>query len=109
MLIYIFIFFFQYVLDRLKVMCEEALCFSFWIENACEVLVLVDLYSVDQLKIYVIDFINRQGFMIMCFIKWFVFRYLFICQNKLIVNYFFVFLFVCMRYFFLCKFVIYVV
>lgn len=52
-------FFFQYALDRLKVMCEEALCSSLWIENACEVLVLADLHSADQLKTHAIDFINR--------------------------------------------------
>lgn len=52
-------FFSQYALDRLKVMCEEALCSSLWIENACEVLVLADLHSADQLKTHAIDFINR--------------------------------------------------
>lgn len=50
---------FQYALDRLKVMCEEALCSNLTIENVCEILVLADLHSADQLKTHAIDFINR--------------------------------------------------
>lgn len=48
----------RYALDRLKVMCEEALCTSLSVENAAEVLILADLHSADQLKAQAIDFIN---------------------------------------------------
>lgn len=50
---------FQYALERLKVMCEEALCSSLTVENVSEVLVLADLHSAEQLKSHAIDFINR--------------------------------------------------
>ena len=40
-------------------MCEEALCSNLTIENVCDVLVLADLHSADQLKTHAIDFINR--------------------------------------------------
>ena len=53
------IFLFQYALDRLKVMCEEALCSSLLVENVSDVLVLADLHSAEQLKTHAIDFINR--------------------------------------------------
>ena len=49
----------QYALERLKVMCEEALCSNLMIDNVCEILVLADLHSADQLKSHAIDFINR--------------------------------------------------
>lgn len=49
---------FQYALERLKVMCEEALCMNLSIENAAEILILADLHSADQLKAQAIDFIN---------------------------------------------------
>ncbi|XP_060589968.1 speckle-type POZ protein B-like [Ruditapes philippinarum] len=51
----------KYALDRLKVMCEEALCSSLTIENVCEILVLADLHSADQLKTHAIDFINSHA------------------------------------------------
>lgn len=40
----------KYSLDRLKVMCEEALCNSLTVENVSEVLILADLHSAEQLK-----------------------------------------------------------
>ena len=49
----------QYALERLKVMCEDALCSNLVIENVADVLVLADLHSADQLKAVAIDFINR--------------------------------------------------
>ena len=49
----------QYALERLKVMCEEALCSNLTVENVSEVLVLADLHSAEQLKTHAIDFINR--------------------------------------------------
>lgn len=48
----------RYALERLKVMCEEALCTGLSVENASEVLILADLHSADQLKAQAIDFIN---------------------------------------------------
>lgn len=50
----------QYALERLKVMCEEALCNSLSVENVAETLILADLHSAEQLKAQAIDFINRQ-------------------------------------------------
>ena len=52
-------FFFKYALDRLKVMCEEALCSSLSIENVCSILILADLHSASHLKEYAVEFVNR--------------------------------------------------
>ncbi|XP_015604186.1 speckle-type POZ protein isoform X2 [Cephus cinctus] len=51
----------KYALERLKVMCEEALCTSLAIENAADILILADLHSADQLKAQAIDFINTHA------------------------------------------------
>lgn len=48
----------QYALERLKVMCEDALCTSLSVESAAEILILADLHSADQLKTQAVDFIN---------------------------------------------------
>ena len=48
----------QYAMERLKVMCEEALCANLSIENSPEVLILADLHSAEQLKAQAIDFVN---------------------------------------------------
>ncbi|XP_040827455.1 speckle-type POZ protein-like isoform X3 [Ochotona curzoniae] len=49
----------KYALERLKVMCEEALCSNLTVENVADTLVLADLHSAEQLKAQAIDFINR--------------------------------------------------
>ncbi|XP_071978340.1 speckle-type POZ protein-like [Engystomops pustulosus] len=49
----------KYALERLKVLCEEALCNSLSVENVADVLILADLHSAEQLKAQAIDFINR--------------------------------------------------
>ncbi|KAK2868847.1 hypothetical protein Q7C36_000718 [Tachysurus vachellii] len=49
----------KYALERLKVMCEEALCNSLSVENVADILILADLHSAEQLKTQAIDFINR--------------------------------------------------
>lgn len=64
-----FSFVFQYALERLKVMCEEALCTNLSIENAAEILILADLHSADQLKAQAIDFINTWVALIIIRIK----------------------------------------
>ncbi|PIO41026.1 hypothetical protein AB205_0193970 [Aquarana catesbeiana] len=51
----------QYALERLKVMCEEALCSNLSVENAAEILILADLHSADQLKTQAVDFINYHA------------------------------------------------
>ncbi len=48
----------QYDLERLKVMCEEALCSNLSVETAAEVLILADMHSANQLKAHAIDYIN---------------------------------------------------
>ena len=48
----------QYAMERLKVMCEAALCANLSIENSPEVLILADLHSAEQLKAQAIDYIN---------------------------------------------------
>ncbi|XP_023336912.1 speckle-type POZ protein A [Eurytemora carolleeae] len=50
----------KYALDRLKVMCEEALCNGLTVENVSEVLILADLHSAEQLKAQAIEFINTR-------------------------------------------------
>uniref|UniRef100_A0A8C4WYP3 Speckle type BTB/POZ protein like n=1 Tax=Eptatretus burgeri TaxID=7764 RepID=A0A8C4WYP3_EPTBU len=49
----------KYALDRLKVMCEEALCVNLSVENVADTLILADLHSAEQLRAHSIDFINR--------------------------------------------------
>ncbi|KAG7172252.1 roadkill-like [Homarus americanus] len=51
----------KYALERLKVMCEEALCTNLSTENAADVLILADLHSADQLKAQAIEFINTHA------------------------------------------------
>jgi len=50
----------KYALERLKVMCEEALCNGLTVENVCDVLILADLHSAEQLKAQAIEFINTR-------------------------------------------------
>lgn len=52
------IYFPQYDLERLKVLCEESLCNNLTVENSAEVLTLADMHSATQLKAYALDFIN---------------------------------------------------
>ena len=40
-------FYLQYNLERLKVMCEEALCDNLSEENAADTLILADLHSAE--------------------------------------------------------------
>ncbi|KAH8358947.1 hypothetical protein KR093_003435 [Drosophila rubida] len=56
-----FIYNLQYALEKLKVMCEEALCVNLSVETAAETLILADLHSADQLKAQTIDFINTHA------------------------------------------------
>lgn len=48
----------KYDLERLKVMCEEALCSNLAVDTAADVLILADMHSAQQLKAHAIDFIN---------------------------------------------------
>ena len=48
----------KYALDRLKALCEEALCNNLDVENVSDTLILADLHSATQLKTTAIDFIN---------------------------------------------------
>uniref|UniRef100_G1QB14 Speckle type BTB/POZ protein n=1 Tax=Myotis lucifugus TaxID=59463 RepID=G1QB14_MYOLU len=51
----------KYALERLKVLCEEALSRQLSEENAAEMLTLADLHSADQLKTQAVDFINSHA------------------------------------------------
>uniref|UniRef100_A0A5S6PYT3 BTB domain-containing protein n=1 Tax=Trichuris muris TaxID=70415 RepID=A0A5S6PYT3_TRIMR len=51
----------KYALDRLKAICEQALCAGLTVGNACETLILADLHNADQLKQQTIDFINSRA------------------------------------------------
>ncbi|CAB3365355.1 speckle-type POZ protein B isoform X4 [Cloeon dipterum] len=51
----------KYALDRLKVMCEEALCTNLSIDNVADTLILADLHSADQLKAQAIEYINTHA------------------------------------------------
>uniref|UniRef100_A0A8C1JDS6 Uncharacterized protein n=1 Tax=Cyprinus carpio TaxID=7962 RepID=A0A8C1JDS6_CYPCA len=51
----------KYALERLKVLCEEALCNSLSVENVADILILADLHSAEQLKAQAIDFINSHA------------------------------------------------
>ncbi|NXD76970.1 SPOPL protein, partial [Halcyon senegalensis] len=68
----------KYALERLKVMCEEALCSNLSVENVADILILADLHSAEQLKAQAIDFINRQViFMSLSLYLYLCFVYLF--------------------------------
>jgi speckle-type POZ protein len=60
----------KYALERLKVMCEEALCTSLTVDNVCEILVLADLHSAEQLKTHAMDFINSHPTDVMDTLGW---------------------------------------
>ncbi|XP_038959856.1 TD and POZ domain-containing protein 1-like [Rattus norvegicus] len=47
----------KYGLEDLKVMCVDALCRNFSVENAAHTLILADLHSTEQLKTQFLDFI----------------------------------------------------
>lgn len=51
------VFNFQYNLERLKVQCEEVLASRINTENACETLILADMYNAEQLKTHAMEFI----------------------------------------------------
>ena len=51
--------FFQYALDRLKMMCEETLAYNLSVDTVCNVLILADLHNAQNLKSIAIDFTNR--------------------------------------------------
>ncbi|XP_076309247.1 protein roadkill-like isoform X3 [Tachypleus tridentatus] len=51
----------KYAIERLKVMCEEALSTNLSVETAADVLILADMHSADQLKAHSIDFINTHA------------------------------------------------
>lgn len=48
----------KYALERLKALCEEALCNNLDTENVADTLVLADLHCANQLKMQAIEFIN---------------------------------------------------
>lgn len=47
----------KYQLERLKIMCEEALTYQLSVDNVAETLMLADLHSAKQLKHHCIEFI----------------------------------------------------
>nr|XP_048281400.1 speckle-type POZ protein-like [Myodes glareolus] len=51
----------KYGLERLKVMCERALCRDLSVENAAHTLFVADLHSVVQLKTQALDFITAHA------------------------------------------------
>uniref|UniRef100_A0AAY4EU00 BTB domain-containing protein n=1 Tax=Denticeps clupeoides TaxID=299321 RepID=A0AAY4EU00_9TELE len=59
----------MYLLERLKRMCEDALCRSLTVENAVEILIFTDLHLTPDLKEEAITFIKR------CFILFLSFSF----------------------------------
>jgi len=51
----------KYALERLKVMCEEALCVNLNVDNVSDILALADLHCAEQLRTHAIDFINSHA------------------------------------------------
>ncbi|XP_060249299.1 speckle-type POZ protein-like [Meriones unguiculatus] len=51
----------RYGLERLKVMCVDALCRDLSVENAAHTLILADLHSAEQLKMQALDFITLHA------------------------------------------------
>lgn len=50
----------KYQLERLKLMCEDALCQNLTVENAADTLILADLHCAEHLKTMCIKFINSH-------------------------------------------------
>lgn len=42
-------------------MCEQALCTGLSVENVCDVLIVADMHSAEQLKAHAVDFINLHA------------------------------------------------
>lgn len=51
----------KYQLERLKVLCEQAMCMSLSNENSCDTLTLADLHSAEHLKMQAIEYINLHA------------------------------------------------
>ncbi len=49
----------QYGLDRLKALCEKALSAQLTVHNTAAILMLADMHNANQLKEFIIDFINE--------------------------------------------------
>ncbi|XP_036337466.1 protein roadkill-like [Rhagoletis pomonella] len=60
----------KYALEKLKVICEEAICRKLSVDNAVETLVLADLHSAHQLKAQAIDFIITHATAVMETTRW---------------------------------------
>ncbi|KAH8018743.1 hypothetical protein HPB51_011375 [Rhipicephalus microplus] len=60
----------KYALERLKFMCEEALCSKLSVETAAELLILPDMYSANQLKAHALDFITTHSTVVMKTAGW---------------------------------------
>lgn len=39
-------------------MCEQALCTNLTVDNACNVVIVADMHSAEQLKSHAVNFIN---------------------------------------------------
>ncbi|KAK1336210.1 hypothetical protein QTO34_004014 [Cnephaeus nilssonii] len=72
----------KYALERLKVMCEEALSSHLSVENAAEMLTFADFHSADQLKTQAVDFINSHAEDVMETSGWQAMEPLFSGMNK---------------------------
>ncbi|KAG9508484.1 Protein roadkill, partial [Fragariocoptes setiger] len=51
----------KYQLDRLKILCEEALSTNLSVETAADVLIIADMYNATQLKSQTIEFIMNHA------------------------------------------------
>lgn len=49
----------KYGLDRLKCLCEQALSSQLTVSNSAAMLILADMHNANQLKDFIIDFINK--------------------------------------------------
>ncbi|CAI2347560.1 unnamed protein product [Caenorhabditis sp. 36 PRJEB53466] len=60
----------KYQLDRLKVLCEQQMCYSLNTDNACVTLMLADMHSANQLRAHAINFINVNATDVMASEGW---------------------------------------
>ncbi|KAL3184813.1 hypothetical protein MRX96_030710 [Rhipicephalus microplus] len=60
----------KYALERLKVMCEDALCSKLSVETAAELLILEDMHSANQLKAHALNFITTHATVVMKTASW---------------------------------------
>uniref|UniRef100_A0AC35TSD1 BTB domain-containing protein n=1 Tax=Rhabditophanes sp. KR3021 TaxID=114890 RepID=A0AC35TSD1_9BILA len=60
----------KYQIERLKSLCEVAMCNNLTCDNVCELFILADIYSAENLRAKCIEFINMHSVDVMVSSEW---------------------------------------